>query len=230
MLSRLINQFLKSPTSLDDDTLEFEWADVKGKLLRTSPYENEFTYSSLYERCGMFLRTVARRHRHFILNAEAISPFYNYMRTYADCLRMIEHSKCENIAPEVLPGLILAAYTGGRTETTAGENLPNPSFVIRSLDFLINVKKDPRGLFLKGLVLKYGICLPFAPNLDAAEKYLKAAHSLGVGSATIELKHFYNHRQALSNITSIHMDHNGYDKWVIDATSALPKELSAFGL
>lgn len=230
MLSRLINQFLKSPTSLDDDTLELEWADVKGKLLRTSPYENEFTYSSLYERCDMFLRTVARRHRHFILDAEAISPFYNYMRTYADCLRMIEHNKCENIAPGVLPGLILAAYTGGRTETTAGENLSNPSFVIRSLDFLINVQKDPRGLFLKGLVLKYGICLSFAPNLDAAEKYLKAAHSLGVGSATIELKYFYNHRQALSKITSIHVDHNGYDKWVIDATSALPTELSAFGL
>jgi len=230
MLSRLVNQFLRSPTSLDDQSLEYEWADVKGKLLRTNPYESESTYSSLYKRCDMFLQTVARRHRHFILNAEAISPFYNYMRTYADCLRQINPGKCESIAPEVLYGLILAAYTGGNTETIIGENLSNPSFVIRGLDYLINVQKDPRGLFLKGLVLKYGISLPFAPNLDAAEKYLQAARSLGVGSATIELENFYTHRHALSNIVSIHTDRNGYDKWVVDATSALPNELAAFAI
>ncbi|MEQ1838002.1 MAG: hypothetical protein ABL858_06665 [Candidatus Nitrotoga sp.] len=230
MLSRLVNQFLRSPTSLDDQALEYEWVDVKGKLLRTSAYESKLAYSSLYDRCDMFLRTVTRRHRHFILDAEAISPFYSYMRTYADCLRQIDHGKCENIASGVLPGLILAAYTGGETRTTAGENLANPSFVIRGLDFIINTQKNPIGLFLKGLVLKYGISLAFAPNIYAAEKYLQAAHSLGVGSATIELEYLFIHRHALTKIVSIHTDHNELDKWVIDANSALPAELTVFGL
>lgn len=228
MLSRLVNQFFRNPTSLSNDSLEYEWADVKGKLLRTCPYASEPTYKSLYERCDVFLKVASKRHPHFILNAEAKSPFYNYMRTYADCLRMIDHSECKNIDSTVLPGLILAAYTGEETRTTVGGNLANPSFVIRGLNFLITERQDPVGLFLKGFVLKYGISIPFAPNLAAAEQYLKLAQSLGVGSATIELENLHNHRGDLSKIESIHSDFNGYNEWVINATSALTAEIEAF--
>lgn len=228
MLSRLINQFLRNPTSLSDDSLEDEWADVKGRLLRTCPYTSENAYKSLYERCDVFLRTASRRHRHFILNAEAKSPFYKYMHTYADCLRMIDQKECKHIDPAVLPGLILAAYTGEETRTTGGENIANPPFVIRGINYLITERQDPVGLFLKGFVLKYGISIQFAPNLDAAEKYLQSAQSLGVGSASIELEYLHNHRRALSKIESIHTDSNRYDEWAIKATSAITAEISAF--
>ena len=228
MLLRLANQFLRNPTSLSNDSLEYEWADVKGRLLRTCPYANEFSYKLLYDRCDVFLRVASKRHEHFIFNAEAKSPFYNYMRTYADCLRMIDHSECKNIDSTVLPGLILAAYTGEQTRTMVGENLSNPWFVIRGINFLITERQDPVGLFLKGFVLKYGISIPFSPNIAAAEQYLKLAQSLGVGSAKIELEHLYNHRSDLSKIVSIHSDSNGYNEWVTNAMSALAVEIIAF--
>lgn len=228
MLFRVLNQFFRNPTSLSNDTLEYEWAYVKGKLLRTCPYKNEISYKSLYERCDNFLKAVSQRHKHFILDAEAKCPFYKHMKTHANCLRMIDPTAFDSIDSVVLYGLILAAYTGEKTQTMGGFNLSNPRFVISGVDFLINNRKDPVGLFLKGLILKYGIRISSAPNLNAAVSYLKLSNLLGVGSATIELENLHNHRGELSTIVSIHDNSDECGNWAKNATSALETEITLF--
>jgi hypothetical protein len=155
-----------------------------------------------------------------VLDAEVKSPLYNYIVMAGGVLRRIDHEQPENVPPSMLPGLILMAYTGGSTKTTMGHVLSNPSFVIRAIDYLVDEKKLPVGLFLKGFVLKYGIELFLTPNIKAAREFLTAAEANGIGSATIELQYLAYHQNRLSKVVSIHSDSNGHQQWVNQARLA----------
>jgi hypothetical protein len=217
VLSSMINGWFRSPAALSDEQLEDTWLDFKAKLLQTSPHENEKTYSTTYSTCTNLLTGIVHRHRHILLTAEARSPFYNYVREYKNGIRTVESAMPNNIPTEVLSGLVLLAYRGGRTATTCDDVLPNATFVINGISCLIHEKKDPLGLFLKGLVLKYGIQLFLHPNLQAAEKYLSSAKSEGVGAATIELAYLGRHHYKLDHIRCIHQDPNNYQQKLLVA-------------
>jgi hypothetical protein len=174
MIGSLINTWLHNPASLSDESLELTWVSQKAKIMRTSAYESEFLYSSLYTSCENLLTGIVHRHRTFILNGEAKCEFFNYVRDY-DGLKMVHSFNLESIPSDVLAGLALWAYRGGRTETSVHDVPQNSGFVIDAISCLINHKQDPVGLFLKGLVLKYGITLYLPPNLGVAHKCLLAA-------------------------------------------------------
>ncbi len=216
MFSSLINGWFRSPAALTDEQLEGTWLDFKTKLMQISPYKNENTYSTIYTTSRNLLAGVIHRHRHILLTAEAIEPLCFYVRQYPNSgIRMIESANLKSIPTEVLAGLVLLAYQGGRTNTVLEEVLPNPGFVIDGVSCLIHEKKEPIGLFLKGLVLKYGVELSLPPHLDAAEKCLLSARSEGVGSATIELAYLRLHHDKLDHIRCIHQDHNKYQETVV---------------
>jgi len=215
MFAKLLNRYVWNPYALDDEALEDTWIDSKADLLVTCPNKSEQTYSSLYKRCNELLLAIVSRHKHLLLDAEANSPLYHFV--HSGTLRMITTGNLGGIPMSILPGLILLSFSGGSTATTAGHVLANPRFVIDATDYLIDEKKHPIGLFLKGLVLKYGIQLSLPPNIDAAGRFLTAAKANGIGSAAIELEYLYLHKKRLCNATSIHVDFNGYQQWVEQA-------------
>lgn len=218
MLSSLINGWLRSPAALTDEQLERTWLDFKAKLMQTSSYKNENTYSTIYSTCRNLLSGIVHRHRHILLTAEAKEPLYLYVRHYRNSgIQMVESTNLNSIPTEVLAGLVLLAYQGGRTNTVLEEVVPNPHFVIDGISCLIHEKKDPIGLFLKGLVLKYGIQLFLPPHLDTAEKSLLSAKAEGVGSATIELAYLRLHHNKLDHIRCIHQDNNNYQEKLLAA-------------
>lgn len=215
MFTKLLNRYVWNPYALDGEALEDTWIDSKVELLVTCPSKNELAYSSLYKRCNELLRVIASRHKHLLLDAEANSPLFYYIG--GAVLRQISIGNPDRIPMSILPGLILLSFSGGSTATTAGAVEPNPRFVIEATDYLIDEKKHPIGLFLKGLVLKYGIQLFLPPNINAAEEFFKAAKANGIGSAAIELDYLYLHKSRLCKPTSIHIDFNGIQQWVEQA-------------
>lgn len=212
---KFLDKYIWSPSSLSDYALEDIWADFKTSLLATCAYTNETKYQFIYKRCQSVLFTVINRHRHLILDAEARLEFWRCI--HGSVLRTITVAP-NNVQTEALPGLILAAYTGGITKTSAGQFFSNPRWVSAAIDYMINEKKAPIGLFLKGLVLKYGIALYLPPNIEAAERFLRAALSHGVGSSEIELKNIALHKGIPSTISPVHPDHNRYQEWVTQAS------------
>jgi hypothetical protein len=198
-----------------DYDLENTWIDFKASLLTTSAYGNGTNYPSLYDHCNSILIAIMGRHWHFVLDAEARLNFNGGIS--GNVLRRITVTP-ENVPIEALPGLILAAYIGGKTRTSAGEFFTDPRWGSEAIDYLIYEKQSPIGLFLKGVVLKYGIELYLPPNLEAAKQFLEAGLANGIGSSEIELQNIAYHKNALSNIESVHPDHNEYQKWVSQAS------------
>lgn len=216
---KFLNKYLWNSSALSDYHLEEIWVDFKSSLLATSADAKGTNYPSLYDRCKNILLTVIDRHKHLILDAEARLDIWTCIN--GSVIRTVTIGP-QNVAIEALPGLILLAYTGGRTKTSAGEFLSNPRWVPEAIDYLINEKKAPIGLFLKGLVLKYGIELYLPPNIEAAEQFLTAALSHGIGSSRIELQHIGLHKALPSNISPVHPDFNGYQEWVVQASRESP--------
>lgn len=221
---KFLNKYIWSPHTLDDYYLEEIWIDFKVELLATSSYEKEKRYSFLYDRCKDILLTVINRHRHLILDGESIVNFQHHFDFRS--LPFVK-VKPEDVPLEALPGLILIAYIGGGSKKFTREIVPDPLWISEAVDYLIKYRKEPIGLFLKGLILKYGICLHLPPNISAAERYLKSSLEHGIGSAEIELAHIRLHRGLPSHISSIHDDYNGYHKWVVDASKEV-SELAVF--
>jgi len=216
---KFLNKYLWNPSALSDYHLEEIWVDFKTSLLTTSAYAKGTNYPSLYDRCKSILLTVVDRHRHLVLDAETRLDFWGCIN--GSVLRTVTVGP-QNVPIEALPGLVLVAYTGGITKTSAGEFFSNPRWVSEAIDYLINEKKAPIGLFLKGLVLKYGIELYLPPNIEAADRFLKAALTHGVGSARIELQNIALHKGLPSNISPVHPDHNGDQEWVTQASQESP--------
>lgn len=212
---KFLNKYLRNPTSLSDYELEDIWVDFKASLMTTCAYTNATKYPFLYDRCQSVLLTVIYRHKHLLLDAEAKLEFWRYIN--GGTLRRIS-GEPNNVPFEALPGLILAAYTGGISRTSAGQFLSNPRWVSEAIDYLIDEKRAPVGLFLKGLVLKYGIALTLPPNIRAAERFLKGAISHGVGSAEIELQNIALHRGLPREVSPMHPDHNRYQEWVTNSS------------
>ncbi|GGC13841.1 hypothetical protein GCM10007205_23420 [Oxalicibacterium flavum] len=206
---RTLLSSLKNPATMTDENLEHEWVRVKEKVLTTCADTHRQTYNVAYDRASNILTTLVNRHRHLILDAECIQPFYKFIqkRIGSQISTNVEHTS----AP-LLYGLTLAAYTGGSTSTSGSNFLSNPDFVMESIDYLIQ-QDDAMGYFLKGLVLKYGLQLFLRPNLQAAKQYLLKAQAMGVGSTKIELQQFFTHEYRLSHVDNVHMDVNNYEKW-----------------
>src|SRR5688500_3422463 len=80
MLTKLLNRFVRNPSTLSDESLEDTWIDTKASLLVTCPYKEERAYLSLYDRCNDLMRFgIAKRHIHLVLDAEARNPLYKYI-------------------------------------------------------------------------------------------------------------------------------------------------------
>lgn len=216
MFGSLINGWLRSPAALSDEALELTWTDFKAQIMQTSPYENELKYKTLYSTCTNLREGLVHRHRHIILDGEAVRPFYHHIRRY-DGFEMVYSTAPNSIPTEVLAGLVLLSYRGGRVATSGGEVVADSGFVINGIKCLIHEKESPLGLFLKGFVLKYGIAPYLPPNLDTAEICLTAARDLGVGAATIELAYLSIHQRKLANVKCIHADHNNYQQRLLEA-------------
>ena len=112
---KFLNKYLWNPSSLSDYELEDIWVDFKASLLATCAYANGTKYPFLYDRCQSILLTVIDRHRHLLLDAEARLEFWGCIN--GSVLRTVTVGP-NNVPVEALPGLILAAYTGGITRTS----------------------------------------------------------------------------------------------------------------
>lgn len=235
MFKSLLNIFVPQSSSSSesiedrwiDDVLEDSWVNTKAKILITSPYKNSKEYSSLYYQSQNILQKIIFRHEYLILEAESISSFKQYIDNDLidgddHGIRMVGQSiigqgNFETIQSEVLVGLIILAYIGGSTRTSGGTVIQSPNFVISATDYLLYKKKLPIALFIKGLVLKYGLSYFSPPNILGAKKFLTAAESCGLESATVELKYLDHHYRRLSHIKTIHTDSNGEQQWVDEA-------------
>jgi len=214
LLSGYFKSHVQSPASLRDEDLEESFIELKKQILVTSAYEAESTYKRLYARIEAILGRILERHRHFVLDVEAAKdrlPTWNLFQdeqhhtsegmqytTYAvrrDILR-------KQLSPEVLLYLCFFLYIGG-TVKNVGQVNQDAGLMLQILDHLITEKNYMPALFLKGLVMKYGVKVYKPPQISEAQELLDTAAKNGVGAATIELQRLHKFRE-LEGIKTVH--------------------------
>jgi hypothetical protein len=205
----LFQSHVQPTSSLPQDDLERIYAELKKKIVVTSVYTQETKYRRLYSRLDDLLSKISERHLHFVLDVEAKYD----LTTIANLFMDREHHSSEGMQYRLLHGkndistdsvnsdllvfLCFFLYQGGRIRGV-GEVSPDPKLMLRILDQLIEEKKYPAAMFMKGYALKYGLQLQEKPDLDEAEKLLTAAYQNGVGSAALELERFSIYRLLVS--------------------------------
>ena len=97
-------------------------------------------------------------------------------------------------APDLLFYYAMFAYIGGFVKNL-GLVTTNPDYGLKVVDYLIEEHDYKNAIFLKGIMLKYGLKHDVAPKLQEAQMLLKEAADKGVGGAVIELRQFNLHLQ-----------------------------------
>ena len=195
----LLKKHVQSPSSLSQDEWEHFYAELKKHILETSVYTQETKYNHLYHRLDNLLSQILGRHQHIILDVDAKYDRAKIM----DLFVQREHHSSDGLpynllhgrsdlsmdrtAPDLLLFLCFFLYQGGRIQGI-GEVSMNPELMIKILNGLIIEKTYAPAMFLKGLVLKYGVKIQSPPELDEAENLLEMARNNGVGAATLELQ------------------------------------------
>ncbi|MEW6119230.1 MAG: hypothetical protein AB1593_03980 [Pseudomonadota bacterium] len=216
---------LKNPATYSEERIEDVWVKVKQELLRTSYYEQKEKYVRLDERLHVLLNQIRSRHNQFILDFDAtpdsaarcIGCLVKRPRPiYETPLYLVPTDlPLGNLPDDLILYLAEMSFDGG-TAKNIGQISENKSFTNRSIEYLINNRKNPKAIFLKGFIFKYGFKIDSRPQLQESIALLTSASHLGVGPALIELQYIEKHR-ILENTISVQTEFTS-DKWRVDWT------------
>ena len=209
-LNEYYTTYRKNPESLNQNEIEEIFVSLKKRILATSHIKQEAVYDRLYNRLQELIGQILTRHQHFILDVEAK---YGHVR-----IRFHNHSILKEIKPrptdflsyshfvvprnielqeiedDILLYLCFFLYTGGVIKNI-GPVQPDADLMIKILDFLIIDRNSYPAIFLKGLVMKYGVTVDSQSFPNEAKTLLELANKNGIGSAAIELNLLHKYLQ-----------------------------------
>lgn len=182
--------------ALSAEELEIEFAAVKKQLLDTDVYANESRYRRLYCRLEAVQVRLLGRHHHLKVGVEGkydamdrSSLFVGDRQDSSRKRRVNSTIKLAQFDDELIFYLAFIAFMGGHAQEI-GSVESNPEFALKALDFLIEDREFNLAIFLKGVILKYGLKPYWPPELDKARELLERAAKRGIGSAALEMQHF----------------------------------------
>jgi hypothetical protein len=211
VMSGIYKTKAQDPQTLRPVEVEDSIVELKKKILVTSAYTAEAEYERLYRRLNLLMGQILERHQHFVLDVEASNsiPFGLFQpRKHhdADGMEYTTYSLPYDLDPSKFsPALLIYAcfflWHGGQAKNI-GTIDSNQKLMMKMLDFLTNEKEYGPAIFMKGMVLKYGLdvyseCFP-----SEAKLLLEKAKQAGIGSSEIELEHIAKYSQ-LAGVKSV---------------------------
>lgn len=189
---------LNNIDSLDDSQTEKTWINIKHSLVLTDVYKHELRFNHLFDQASRLRLKMMGRHKRYLDPSNVAPHLSEYTKTGSDSgmTWIVPTLDFSRLTKEIRLALAVYAYLG----TTF---LPGKAFLLTNTDTDLSMRLVDQlidedyvaAIFLKGLILKYGIVLAAPPQSARAEKYLSAAAKRGSVSAASELALLSMHPQ-----------------------------------
>lgn len=196
-ISGMHRNHVQDITAMNPHDLLFSYAELKRKILVTSVYDKEMRYRQLYDRMKGIMRTILRRHAHFVLDPIASSKLTRsqFSTTYMGAeelgrrpyLYLPEDAEKRMSSEAVLAAAILH-WHGNYYAPDFGEVMTDRKATKKLLEYLITDRDYAPAIFLKGMMAKYGDEVYTEIRWREAYDCLTEARKRGVGSVDIEME------------------------------------------
>lgn len=178
---------------------EEAYVELKRSILVTSAYDQETKYQQIYGRMKALIRTILKRHAHFVLDPIAsgalsrlsftstnLGAQYPGDRGSAHLYLPVGAEK--SMSNEAVLAAAMLLWHGNYFTNELGEMYTDPKSAKRLVNYLVEVRDYAPALLLKGMMAKYGDEVYTEVRLQEAKETLSAAKARGVGSAGLELE------------------------------------------
>ncbi|ATG92565.1 hypothetical protein [Methylomonas koyamae] len=199
-----------NPEQLSDNEIEDIFIKLKKNILAANHAKQEELYNRINDRLHELIGQILSRHQHFVLDVEA-KYGYTYIRfNNYNLLNEIKprpldfqsgsyfvvssNIDLKNVEEDILLYLCFFLYVGGVMKNI-GPIMPDTVLMNKILDFLIKDRNFYPAIFLKGLVMKYGVTVDGPSFSKEAKTLLELANHNGIGSAAIELNNIHKYLQ-----------------------------------
>ena len=191
------------PETLKDSELEPLFIELKGDILSLLCFNPKHIdeQKRLSNRYNAVLSRILTRHERYFVEIEAQIDTWEISRICKDnntvswqssFYRANKDTEFSSINTELLFYICWFSYLGGAIKDF-GYLQANPYYSVDALDFLINDRNYLPAIFLKGLILKYGLRPDHNPDLEESKRLLSNSAEKGIGGAIIELRQFDLH-------------------------------------